>query len=351
MKKQFLIFLAALLIFSAVPACAGTEITHPGQLNAPGIIVGISQGSAAEGIVQAELPRAGIAYFTDNTSAYMAVAQGKIDAYVFDLKQMRLAIESGVSGVHLLDETMGEPVRVAAGISPASKIPKLQEKLNRFIGEIKADGTLDDMLRRWLSNGEKKMPDIAQPEKPALRLTVGTSGIVPPYSYYEGTSLTGFDIIPAAVTGDVDCIMANLNITPERQEVLPFSDLLYEEKLGVMVRGEKQAVPAWRAYNGKRIGVVTGGMMEAVAQTYFPDSEYVYLNGYPDCIAALMAGKIDAYLGDEPELKSVRAEQPQIGYILPRITNQEYSFAFRKNDPRSAELCRELTGVLGSMEQ
>ena len=370
MKKQFLIFLAALLIFSAVPACAGTEITHPGQLNAPGIIVGISQGSAAEGIVQAELPRAGIAYFTDNTSAYMAVAQGKIDAYVFDLKQMRLAIESGVSGVHLLDETMGEPVRVAAGISPASKIPGLREKLNRFIGEIKADGTLDDMLRRWLSDSGKGMPDIAQPEKPALHLTVGTSGIVPPYSYYEGTSLTGFDIelarrfaawlgadvqfkvydygaiIPAAVTGDVDCIMANLNITPERQEVLPFSDLLYEEKLGVMVRGEKQAVPAWRAYNGKRIGVVTGGMMEAVAQTYFPDSEYVYLNGYPDCIAALMAGKIDAYLGDEPELKSVRAEQPQIGYILPRITNQEYSFAFRKNDPRSAELCRELNAFL-----
>ena len=113
----------------------------------------------------------------------------------------------------------------------------------------------------------------------------------------------------------------------------------------------EENAPAWKAYNGKRLGVITGGMMEPVAHAYFPDCEYVYLNGYPECIAALMAGKIDAYLADEPEMKTVHAEQPQIDYIRERITNQEYSFAFRKNDPESADLCEELNAFLAKCHQ
>ena len=97
-----------------------------------------------------------------------------------------------------------------------------------------------------------------------------------------------------------------------------------------------------REYNGKRIGVLVGPVMEDVAHSYFPDSEYLLLNSYPDCIAALLAGKIDAYLGDEPGVKTVRMEQPQVDYIHHRFAQNNYSFAFRKNDPKSAALCAEL---------
>ena len=105
---------------------------------------------------------------------------------------------------------------------------------------------------------------------------------------------------------------------------------------------EAAPAPAWKAYNGKRLGVLTGPLMEDIAHTYFPDSEYLLFNSYPDCITALLTGKIDAYLGDEPGLKSVHAEQPKIDYIPERITENNYSFAFRKNDPRSAALCGKL---------
>ena len=108
---------------------------------------------------------------------------------------------------------------------------------------------------------------------------------------------------------------------------------------------------AWEAYNGKRLGVLTGTLMEGIAKTYFPDSEYFYFNSYPDCNAALLAGKIDAYLGDEPGMKTIHAEQPKIDYIRERITNQEYSFAFRKNDPESAALCEELNAFLKKIRE
>ncbi len=109
---------------------------------------------------------------------------------------------------------------------------------------------------------------------------------------------------------------------------------------------EAAPAPAWKAYNGKRLGVLTGPLMEDIAHTYFPDSEYLLFNSYPDCITALLTGKIDAYLGDEPGLKSAHAEQPKIDYIPERITENNYSFAFRKNDPRSAALCGELNTFL-----
>ena len=102
----------------------------------------------------------------------------------------------------------------------------------------------------------------------------------------------------------------------------------------------------WQDYNGKRLGVLVGPLMEDAAKAYFPDSECLLFNSYPDCIAALLAGKIDAYLGDEPGLKTVHAEQPEIDYIHDRITQNNYSFAFRKDDPDSAALCEELNAFL-----
>ncbi|MBO5568474.1 MAG: transporter substrate-binding domain-containing protein [Clostridia bacterium] len=378
MKQRILALTAALILFF-LPGLAAEEITSLAQLSAPGAIVGVSQGSAAELTVKRELPQAQLVYYMDNSTAYLAVAQGKIDAYAYDRNQMRIALQTGVTGVHLLDETLGDAIRVAVGISPASHVPDLGAKINAFIREIKADGTQDDMFRRWVMDGNETMPEIGRPEHPALHLTVGTTGIVPPFSYYKGTELTGYDIemayrfaawlgadvqfkvydygaiIPAAVAGDVDCIMANLNITEERQEALAFSDVLYEEQVGILVRGDAKPrtenAPAWQAYNGKRIGVLTGPLMEEIAHTYFPDSEYLLLNSYSDCIAALLSGKVDAYLGDEPGLKSVHAEQPRIDYIRDRITSQEYSFAFRKNDAKSATLCAELNAFLAACQQ
>ena len=375
MKKLFVLLIALLLCAGAAQA----EISAAAELNAPGVTVGVDQGSAAELTVRELLPQASVAYFTDKFMGYTAVAQGKIDAFAYDRNQMKLAIEGGLADVRLLDETLGEPIQIAVGLSPVSQIPDLEGKINRFIGELRADGTLDDMYQRWVTDENETMPKITLPGSPSLHLTVGTSGIVPPYSYYQDGKLNGYDIelayrfaawlgadvefkvydygaiIPAALSGDVDCVMANLNLTPERQEALTFSDVLYEDVIGIMVRSEAPAetaaapaepAPAWAAYNGKRLGVLVGPLMEDIAHANFPDSEYMLFNSYPDCITALVSGRIDAYLGDEPGLKSVHAEQPQIDYIHERITNQEYSFAFRKDDPESAKLCEELNAFL-----
>ena len=385
MKRRLLELVLGLLLLAGIARAEG-GITSKATLNEPGRRIGVSQGSAAEEAVAAEFPEASIVYYTDNLLGYTAVAQGKLDAYVYDLVQMQLTIDNGLTGVHLLPEVMNTTVKIAVGYSDVSAISDLEDKLNRFIAEVKSDGTLDGMYRRWVLDGNTAMPEIPFPENPELHLTVATTGTVPPYSYYEGGGLTGYNIelghrfaawlgadvsfqiydfdgvVPAAKSGKVDVIMSNLQYLPERSGGLPFSDILYEEKLGIIVRGDAPAVgdapaedaapaldaaaPAWRAYNGKRLGVLIGPLMEDTAAEYFPDSKTLILNSYPDCIAALLAGKIDAYLGDEPSMKMLHAEQPDIDYIHERITQNNYSFAFRKNDPKSTALCGELNDFL-----
>lgn len=107
--------------------------------------------------------------------------------------------------------------------------------------------------------------------------------------------------------------------------------------------------PDWHSYNGKRIGVLTGTLMEDVAKEYFPDSELVYIDSYPDCGAALLSGKIDAFLADEPNVKTMHFEEPDIDYIHDRIREQDVSFAFRKNDPESEKLCEEFNVYLAKI--
>ena len=94
----------------------------------------------------------------------------------------------------------------------------------------------------------------------------------------------------------------------------------------------------YKDYDGKKIGIATGTNLEAESLKYFPNSEYLYFNGYPDLNVALENGIIDAYLGDEPALKSTHAQQPQIDYIKERLTNNQYSFGFRKDDEHAKKL-------------
>ena len=121
------------------------------------------------------------------------------------------------------------------------------EQIDAFLREMSEDGTLQDMRSRWLVLHDYRMPEIAAAEEPDHTIVVGTTGLSEPYSFYEGTELTGYDlelmrrfalwsnaglkievydwdgITPACVSGKVDYIMSNLFETPERREVMDFS--------------------------------------------------------------------------------------------------------------------------------
>ncbi len=364
--------LMLLLILPLVlPAISHAETEF--DLSAPGLRIGVESGSVQALLLEKLYPNAELYYFT-KMDGYNAVSQGKIDCFVYDKKQMEIAAAKGIPNVRVLDQTVGEETKIAFGLSPVSAIPDLADSVNAFIAEQQKNGTLDEMADRWVTQGSTELPEIALPTAPKYHLKVGTTGIVEPYSFFIGTELTGYDIelsyrlaawldadvsfdlydygsiVEAARSGKVDVIAANLQITPERADALQFSDPLYREQNGIMVRDTTAALPKKTVtagdYNGKKIGVLVGPLMEDAAHTYFPDSEYFLFDSYPDCITALLSGKIDGFLGDEPGIKSVHAEQPEVDYIHESLTENNYSFAFRKDDPESAALCEEFNAFL-----
>ncbi|MBQ6324726.1 MAG: transporter substrate-binding domain-containing protein [Clostridia bacterium] len=355
MKRWFVIWMTMLLLLGA---SALAEITSVEQLNRNGVKVGTELGCAAELTIRQELPEATLEQYNDKNLGYVDVANGRLDAFIFERMQMQKAIKAGVNGVRLLDENMGDVVKVAVGVSPVSGIPDLKGKINQFIAELRADGTLDEMFERWAIDGNEEMPKIDLPGRPELHLIVGTSGIVPPYSYYVGTTLNGYDIelayrlaawlnadlefkvydygaiVPAALSGDVDCIIANLNVTPERAEALPFSDTLYEMGLGVMVRGETPPQSPAATYG--RVGVQTGSSFDAIISEKMPDAEAIYFNTKADLVAALNGNKIDTFVVDEPVAKILMREDDRLTSLPDYLETFSFALVFPKSEAGEA---------------
>ena len=380
MKHAAAIVLALVLLATAGFACAEATITEKDQLNQSGMKVGVGTGSASVLIAENELPNAELVFLDDNATAYEAVAQGKLDAYIYERSQMQLAIDTGLSGVHLLDQDMDEQVHIGVGISPKCAIPDFQNQLNAFIAQIKADGTFDEMYQRWMMRREETMPEIDVPEGARYHLVVGTTGVVPPYSYYVGTELNGFDIelarrfaawigadlsfkvydygaiIPAAASGDVDCIMANLNVTPERAEALPFSDDLFTEPVGILVRGDAPAAAESASesftsldqLDGKRIGVQTGTTAADITLARLPNAQISYFSTFPDMAVALKTHKIDGFPGDGLVLAQMALEDPSLVVLDERLRSYDCGFVLPKTEQGEA-LCEEINAWIAEM--
>ena len=272
-----LLALAVGLLASCAPKDEG--ITSLDQLDNPDVQIGVATDSTEFALVEEKFPQAEIVYTKDIMAAFTSVAQGKIDAFVGNKLNMELAMYNGLDGVRLLDETVGEGNVAAAAISPSTEIPDLKGKIDEFLKQIKGDGTLDDMRERWMVKREFVMPDIPEAKDPKLHLTVGTTGVSEPFTFYVNGELSGYDvelakrfaswleasiefkiydyegIVPAAQGGDVDCIFANLYVTPERQQVIEFSDPTFIVDVGVMVRG-----------SSSEDGTV--GLLESVAKSF-----------------------------------------------------------------------------------
>lgn len=145
--------------------------------------------------------------------------------------------------------------------------------------------------------------------------------MVQPFSYYEGTTLTGYDleliyrfaywlgaeveidvydyggIIAAAESGDIDCIMANLNATPERREKLEFSEGYLLSETAVMVKSAHSAAQTYQSMEelaapGTRLGILTGSVFDALTQEAFPDAELAYYNNIPDMAYSVTTGQL-----------------------------------------------------------
>lgn len=366
LQKRTLFLTGILFVIFCFGGCKKQEnekITSIEQLNEPTYTIGVPEGGAGMYMAEKYLPKAEQKTFSGNTSGYLAISQGKLDGFVYDRVMMEFAIASGLENVELLEENLGESMDVAVGISPKSQIGNLKDKVNQFLADAKAEGTLDDMYDRWVSKAESTMPEIPVPQAPDCKIKVGTTGTVQPFSYYEGTVLTGYDveliyrfgawlnaeveikiydydgIIAAAEAGDIDCIMANLNATEERRKHIEFSDCVYPSETAVMVRSgqegqNKEKYKELSDFAGARFAALNGGVYDKLLQEAVAGAEdFSYYNSVPDIFAALKAGRVDAGALDEPLAQLAVAKNEGLKIFEEPVVLDEYGYAFPKGSP------------------
>ena len=369
----------ALLIFQALLmmagiACADNAFTSIEQLT--GKRIGVQTGTNFDKMITDRLPDAKIEYYNSKADEVAALTGKKVEAFAID-EAVAQILMTEYDQVAYLPEYL-DHFEDGFVFAKNEKGEALRDQFNAFLEQL-GDAALDELKTKWFDEDDsaKTMPDYTSLSAENGMLHLATEAAYAPFEYVRDGEVVGYDIelsilfceaygygleitdmnfdalLPSVQAGKCDFAASGITITPERAESVLFSEPYFSGGTVLMVLKDNAAGTdqtgggvRWQDYNGKRIGVLTGTLMEGAARDYFPDSEHVLLNNYPDCITSLLSGKIDAFLGDEPGLKSIHAEQPEVDYIHDRITQNNYSFAFRKNDPESAALCAKLNDFL-----
>lgn len=156
------------------------------------------------------------------------------------------------------------------------------------------------------------------------RVTIASEGARPPYNYFNGDTLEGFEIdlgrdlcrrmavtcsfveqdwdsmISGLLEHRYDAIMAAMEITPERTARIAFSTPYVRMPSAFLVRkNDDLTASSPDALAGKAIGVEAGGTHQTFVEKLYPRSRLRRFNSLDDAILDLEAGRLDAALGDK----------------------------------------------------
>ncbi len=129
-----------------------TTATSADDFNGPEFRIGAQSGTTGEAWVKENLPEATIVAMTPATA--MLSVQSKtegsdaLDAMVADLPVVTGLINKSYSDLKVLEEiATGDEF----GIVVSKDNPELTKELNRVLAELQADGTIDQLVEKWLS--------------------------------------------------------------------------------------------------------------------------------------------------------------------------------------------------------
>ena len=374
-KRRVLSVLLAALVFGgmlALPAFAADgEIQAIEDLDRRP--VGVVTGAIFDRVLLEHVPGAEVNYFNNNTDEVAALLSGKVDAVVTD-EPMARDMANRSPGLAILPEMFQED-------SYAFAFPldhtELQQQVNGVLAKFKQDGTLQEIDDRWFGTDEaaKVLPDIPLTgENGTIRFaTVATSA---PFSYLKDGEIVGYDIeivlricgelgygleitdmdfggmIPGITAGKYDMAGACITVTEERKQSVLFSDPDYTGGIVALVRDESaaagEALPALDDLNGQSLGVNTGSVFDQVILKRLPDAQVNYFNTLPDETAALLAGKIDGVVTDQPMARYVVSQNEGLAILPEMFQEDSYAFAFPLDH---TELQQQVNRVLAQFAQ
>ncbi len=227
----------------AAAATAGGAIASLDDLK--GKKIGVQLGTTGDIYATDDFGEENVEEYNKGADAVQALKTGKVDAVIIDNEPAKVFVAQN-SELALLDT----PYTQEDYAMCLAKGSDLTAKFDTAIAELKADGTLDAILAKYINKteGAKGYVTPDGTAYPNGTLTMATNAYFPPYEYYDGENIVGIDaefakaicdklgyelkiedmefdaIIPAVNSGKANFGAAGMTVTDERKQSVDFTD-------------------------------------------------------------------------------------------------------------------------------
>ncbi len=321
--------------------------------------IGVLLGSVYDAYTARTYPQAKVREYQDASDLLVALDSGKVDAAFYDQGALPPILKAN-PGLGILAKNVIS-AQVGAGFNRDNGA--LREQFNAFLKEIRSNGTYDDMVKRWVEQGDTEMPRIETPNKNGVLHAGVVNDLGMPFSLIKDGQLIGFDIeiatrfaaytgrefqpvplefgslIASIATHKIDIITASMFITEERKKMIDFSDPYYEAGGSLIARNDRiERAPAALLSSvddlaGKKIGVFTGTVFDGYIQQKYPTAQILRYESPSDMVLSIQTGKVDAALFDLITARLLIKHNPDLGLLSEIVLSTPLGVGFSKSDP------------------
>ncbi|WP_192456806.1 arginine ABC transporter substrate-binding protein [Musicola keenii] len=158
-------------------------------------------------------------------------------------------------------------------------------------------------------------------------------------------------LIPGLKFRRFDAVIAGMDITPERQQQVSFTQPYYENSAMFIAQKEKIANVA--ALSGKRVGVQNGTTHQKFLLDKHKDITVVPYDSYQNAVLDLKNGRLDAVFGDTAVVNEWLKQNQGLAAIGDKVADKDYfgiglGIAVRQNND---ELVKKFNAALNTIKQ
>ncbi len=376
MSRRTFFLLACLLALVVTGGCGTRDEVITSFADAQDARIGVMTGSTGEAVAFKRFPKAQVKSFDDIMDAVAALKSGQLDA-IITLFPAALQVSKKNQELRLLPEPLD---REDTAIAIKKGNDRLLADVDRIIDDLKNDGTLESMKKRWLKTDLAPYEEVDIPQsREGKPLRVGVSATREPFSFVDRNGrVTGHDgelariigarlrrpiefsdmkfmaLIPALQSGKIDLIVSGMTASDERKKSVNFTRPYFANSQVMIVR--KDAPPSPTAgtpgtsadagqtrlrtiadLNHRRIGVLLGSVHDTYVMERLPNATAQQYKSLPDLLLAVKSGKVDAGFYTRESLGEILRNDKELGVLEDSLFSSPIGIGFKKGNDQLRE--------------
>ncbi|MDX5626599.1 MULTISPECIES: arginine ABC transporter substrate-binding protein [unclassified Brenneria] len=129
-------------------------------------------------------------------------------------------------------------------------------------------------------------------------------------------------LVPGLNYRRFDAVIAGMDIAPERQKQVSFTQPYYDNS--ALFIAQKGKYPAIDALKGKRVGVQNGTTYQKYLQEKYADITTVPYDSHQNAVLDLKSGRLDAVFSDTAVINEWLKHNPTLAALGDKITDKDY---------------------------